>query len=113
MQIRQRRQVGDVHVWTLDGGIDGTTNDLFVNEMQAVLDRGEKKIVLDLKDLSYISSMGLGTLLRVHKRFKAAGTRLKFANLHTTVGTLLRLTHLDSIFDLYNTVDDAVRSFDA
>lgn len=113
MQIRERKRVGDVHIWTLDGGIDDTTHDLFINEMQAILNRGEKKVVLDLRHLSYISSMGLGTLLRVHGRFNTAGARLKFANLHTAVGTLLRITHLDGIFDLYNTVDDAVRSFAA
>jgi anti-sigma B factor antagonist len=111
MQIRQRTQIGDVHVWTLDGGIDGTTHDQFMSEMQTILHRGDTKVVLDLKDLTYISSMGLGTLVRVHSRFKAAGARLKFAHLHTAVGKILHLSRLDSVFDLYNTVDDAVRSF--
>jgi anti-sigma B factor antagonist len=111
MQIVERRRVGDVHVWAIDGGIDYTTQEEFLAEMQRVLDAGERRVVLDFHKLSYISSWGLGLLLRVHKRYKNAGADLKFADLHTSVGDVLRLSHLDRVFDLYPTVDDAIRSF--
>lgn len=110
MQVLERKQVGDVHIWAIDGGLDRTTHDQFVADMQRVLDTGDKKIVLDLERLTYISSMGLGTLVRVHGRFKKAGGDLKFANLNTTVGEVLRFAHLDGVFDLYSSVDEAVNA---
>lgn len=110
MKIGERRQVGDVHVWAVDGGIDQTTHDEFVAEMQKALDAGEKKLVLDLGRLSYIGSLGLGTLVRLHSRFKNAGASLKFANLHHNIVGILKFTHLDRVFDLYDTVEHAVRA---
>ena len=112
MQIKDQKKVGDVHVWAIDGGVDSTTHDQFVEAMEAILDQGETKVVLDLTDLTYINSMGLGTLVSLHKRFKKAGAALKFANLHTNVGTVLRFAHLDHLFDLYDGVPEAVRAFD-
>lgn len=114
MQIVERKQAGEVHVYAIDGGIDRSTHDEFVGEMQAILDAaapGGLKIVLDLGRLTYISSLGLGTLLRVHGRFKKAGSAIKFASLHTNVGDILHFAHLDRVFDLYRTVDEAVTSF--
>lgn len=113
MQIKERKQIGDVHVWAIDGGVDSTTHDQFVEAMQAILDQGETKVVLDLTELTYINSMGLGTLVRLHGRFKKAGAGLKFANLHTNVGAVLRFAHLDHLFDLYDDVPEAVQAFGA
>lgn len=111
MQVIERRQIGDVHVWAIDGGIDRTTHDQFVEEMYRILDAGGKKVVLDFSRLTYISSMSLGTLVRIHSRFKKTGAGLKFADLHTNVGEILHFAHLDRIFDLYKAVDDAVQAF--
>ena len=113
MQIIERKQVGDVHVWAIDGGVDHTTHDAFVADMQRILDAGEsgKKVVLDLSRLTYVSSLGLGTLVRAHGQFKKAGGSLKFANLHTNVGDILHFAHLDRVFDLYPSVDEAVQAF--
>ena len=114
MQIREQKQVGDVHVWAIDGGIDRTTHDEFISDMQHILNSGAKgtvKVVLDLARLTYISSIGLGTLVRVHNRFKKAGAGLKFANLHTNVGSILHFSHLDRVFDLYPSIDEAVEAF--
>lgn len=111
MQIVERKQIGDVHVWSIDGGIDRSTYDEFVADMQRIIDLGDRKVVLDLRRLTYISSLGLGILVRIHSRFKKAGASLKFANLQTNVGRILEFAHLDRVFDLYPTVDEAVRAF--
>ena len=111
MQIVERKRIGNVHVWAIDGGIDRTTHDEFVDEMQRILNAGERKVVLDLGRLTYINSLGLGTLVRVHNRFKAAGASLKFANLHTAIGEILRMSRLNRVFDLYKSVEAAVEAF--
>ena len=111
MQIIERRQVGDVHVWSIDGGLDHTTHDQFMAEMDRILASGDRKVVLDFSRLTYISSLSLGTLVRVHARFKKSVATLRFAGLHTNVTQILRFAHLDRIFDLYGTVNDAVSAF--
>jgi anti-anti-sigma factor len=111
MQIIERKTRGDVHIWAIDGGIDRSTHDLFLAEMQKILAAGSGKVVLDFSRLTYISSLSLGTLVRVHSRFKKVGAGLKFANLHTNVTDILRFTRLDHVFDLYEDVEAAVRSF--
>jgi anti-sigma B factor antagonist len=111
MQIIDRKRIGDVTVWAIDGGLDTTTHDEFLAEMQHILSAGEKKVVLDCSHLTYISSLGLGTFVRIHHRFTKAGAGLKFAKLHGNVSDILRFARLDSLFDLYPSVDDALRSF--
>ena len=111
MEIVDRKRVGDVSVWAIDGGLDRTTHDEFLAEMQHILDAGEKKAVLDFSRLTYISSLSLATLIRVHHRFKKAGAVLKFANLHTNVVGIIHLTGLDSVFDLHSSINDALRAF--
>ncbi len=111
MQIVDRKRVGDVTVWAIDGGLDATTHDEFLVEMQKILEAGEKKVVLDCSRLTYISSLSLGTFVRVHNRFKKAGAGLKFAKLHGNVADIIHFARLDDIFDLYPSLDEAVRAF--
>lgn len=59
---------------------------------------GTKRIVLDLTDLSYSDSMGLGTLVRLYASAKAAGCSLELINLSKQIRSLLGLTDLLGIF---------------
>jgi anti-sigma B factor antagonist len=111
MQIVDRKRIGDVSVWAIDGGLDSTTHDEFLAEMQQILEAGEKKVVLDCSRLSYISSLSLGTFVRMHNRFKKAGAALKFANLQGNVADIVHFTRLDSVFDLYPSIKDALGAF--
>ena len=67
-------------------------------------------MVLDLERLSYVSSWGLSSLVRVHHHFATRGGRIAFANLHSAVATILRISHLDRLFDLYPTVAKALQT---
>ena len=61
---------------------------------------GYKRIVLDLKDLTHMDSMGLGTLVRLYVSAKSAGCVLELTNVGTSVRQLLGITHLLSVFQL-------------
>ena len=58
-----------------------------------------KRIVLDLTDLTYMDSMGLGTVIRLYVSAKAAGTSLELINLSRRVRELLGMTNLLSVFE--------------
>jgi anti-sigma B factor antagonist len=111
MEIRRRpSDVQGVTLLVLDGGLDHTTTALFISQMDGLLEEGAARVVVDLGRLSYASSWGLAAMVRVHHHFVARGGRVVFANLHSAIATVLRLSHLDRLFDLYPTVEDAVRA---
>ena len=109
MEIHEQPSgIKGVTLFALDGGLDHTNTDAFVQAMYKALDAGSSCVVLDLGRLSFISSWGLGSLVRVHHHFATRGGRVVFANLHSATASILRLSHLDRLFDLYPTVAAAL-----
>jgi anti-sigma B factor antagonist len=102
--------VEGVTLLSLDGGLDHTTTALFVAKMDELLQQGTSRVVLDLRELTYASSWGLAAMVRAHHHFAVRGGRLAFADLHAAVARILRVSRLDTIFDLYPTVEEALRS---
>lgn len=69
------------------------------------------RMVLNLKNVTYIDSGGLGTLVGLYTSAHSSGGEIKLANLTPRVGQLLQVTKLVTVFDVYDTEDDAVRAF--
>lgn len=69
------------------------------------------KIVLNLGGVNYIDSGGLGTLVALYTTARAAGGAIRLANLTQRVGDLLQVTKLLTVFEVFDSVDDAVQSF--
>jgi anti-sigma B factor antagonist len=72
------------------------------------IDAGAKKLIIDCRDLTSISSMGLGILVRVHSRMKKNGGDVKIAGLQGVVASTFTLVGLDKLIQMYPTVDDAI-----
>jgi anti-sigma B factor antagonist len=70
-----------------------------------------KRIVLNLAEVSYIDSGGLGTLVALHTTAHNAGSTIKLASLTRRVGDLLQVTKLLTVFDVQPTEYDALESF--
>jgi anti-sigma B factor antagonist len=69
------------------------------------------QIVLDLKDVSYIDSGGLGTLVALYASARKVGGEIKLSRLGPRANEVLQITKLMTIFDVYDNVDAAVASF--
>jgi len=69
------------------------------------------RIVLNLGEVTYIDSGGLGTLVALHTTAQNAGGAIKLANLTKRVDDLLQVTKLLTVFDVYNSEAEAVDSF--
>ena len=80
-------------------------------KIKEMLGKGKSQIVLDLAEVSYIDSVGLGTLVAGYTSAQNQGATLKLANLTKRFRELLNITKLVTIFDTYDSVDDAVKSF--
>jgi len=76
-------------------------------------DAGEKNIVLNLKDVSYIDSAGLGVLVGAYASVSNQGCQVKLANLQSKVDSLMQITKLYTVFPAFNNESEAVASFGA
>lgn len=72
-----------------------------------------KKVVLNLSQISYIDSGGLGTLVALYTTARNTGGSVKLANLTPRVGDLLQVTKLLTVFEVYDSEEKALESFKA
>jgi anti-sigma B factor antagonist len=72
---------------------------------------GNNRVVLNLGEVSYIDSGGLGTLVALRTTAQNAGGTIKLTNLTKRVGDLLQVTKLLTVFDVYNSEAEAIDSF--
>ena len=113
MQIEERN-VGDVVVLDLKGKITlGEGDELLKDKVNSLVNQGHRKIVLNLADVPYIDSAGLGEVVRTYTTVSRQGGGLKLLNLTKRITDLLSITKLLTVFETFDTEDDAVRSFSA
>jgi anti-sigma B factor antagonist len=89
------------------GSLSGRMNQTINN----LLDQGKKNIVVDLSGITLLNSSGMGILISVYSKVKDSGGELKLANITNKIQGLLSITKLNRIFNVYNSVDEAVKSF--
>ena len=107
------REVGDVTIIDLSGRITlGEETDAVRKTIRDLVAKGLKKIVLNLADVGYIDSSGVGELVSSYTAVRNAGGELKLLNLTKKVHDLLQVTKLYTIFDIKDNEFMAVKSFD-
>jgi anti-sigma B factor antagonist len=84
---------------------------LLREEITKLLAEDKKKLVLDLGEVSYMDSAGVGELVSVYTSVKNRGGELKLAALTKKIKDLLSITQLMTIFDTYETLEEALASF--
>jgi len=89
----------------------GDESSLLREEVKKAVQDGVKRIVLNLGEVNYIDSGGLGTLVALHTTAHNAGATIKLANLTKRVGDLMQVTKLLTVFDVHNSEYEALESF--
>jgi len=108
------RDVNGVRVVDIDGRIVlGEESNSFREKIKSLLAAGKKKIVLNLANVVYIDSAGLGTLVATFHSASSQGATLKMANLGAKFKEVLQVTKLMTVFDTYESETAAVQSFGA
>lgn len=106
------RQVGDVTVIDAVGRITlGEGASTFRDTVRELSGKGDKKILLNLGEVNYIDSSGIGEMVSGFTTVTNAGGQLKLVGLNKRVKDLLQITKLYTIFDVYDDEAEAVRSF--
>ena len=113
MQIEER-PFGDVVVLDLKGRVMlGEGDEILKDKVNSLLNQGKKKIVLNLAEVPYIDSAGLGEVVRTFTTVSRQGGQLKLLNLTKRITDLLAITKLLTVFDTYDSENEAVQSFSA
>ncbi len=113
MQIEERA-VADVTVLDLKGRVTlGEGDELLKDKVNSLINQGQKKLILNLAEVPYIDSAGLGEIVRTYTTVSRQGGSLKLLNLTKRITDLLSITKLLTVFDTFDSEDDAVKSFSA
>jgi anti-sigma B factor antagonist len=106
------REVDGIAVVGLDGRVVlGEESNALREEVKKMLSSGKKKIVLDMSNVSYIDSAGLGALVAAHHSARTQGASLKLSNLGKKFQEILQVTKLLTVFDVYPSEAAAISSF--
>ncbi len=111
MEIEERA-VGDVVVLDLKGKIPlGGGDELLKDKVNSLVNQGRRKIVLNLENVPYVDSAGLGEIVRTYTTVSRQGGSLKLLHLTKRITDLLSITKLLTVFETFESESDAVRSF--
>ena len=106
------RQVGDVTVLDLAGRITlGEGSSTLRDSLKELVAKGEKKILLNLGEVTYIDSSGIGELVSGFTTVTNQGGSLRLLGLNKRVKDLLQVTKLYTVFEVFEDEAAAVRSF--
>jgi anti-sigma B factor antagonist len=92
--------------------LDARTSKDFRREIEKELD-SYKQVVLDLSNLTFVDSSGLGTLLSCLRQVSSKGGDLKLCALTTQVRAVFQLVRMHRLFEIHNSREEAVRAFQA
>jgi len=105
-------EVGDVSLVTLNGRIIlGEESTALREKLKSLIAAGKQKIVLNMAEIDYIDSSGLGALVAAHLSAQNAGSSIRLCNLGKKFHEVMQLTKLLTVFDVYDTEAAAVSSF--
>ena len=106
------RQVGGIAIVDAHGAITvGMGNMMLRDIVTSLLKEGNKKLLLNLREVEYIDSAGLGELVKTHTTLERQGGQLKIVNLSQKVQHLFKLTGLHKVFEVHENEANAIQSF--
>ena len=111
MQIDER-QVGEVTILDLKDKITLNEGDeVLKDKINSLILQNRKRILLNLADVPYIDSAGLGEIVRTYTTVSRQGGQLKLVNLTKRITDLLMITKLLTVFETFDVEQDALKSF--
>jgi anti-sigma B factor antagonist len=111
MQIEER-VVNDVTILDLKGKITlGEGDEALKDKINSLVLQEKKRILLNLAEVPYIDSAGLGEIVRTYTTVSRQGGQLKLVNLTKRITDLLMITKLLTVFETFESESDALKSF--
>lgn len=106
------RKVGDVRIIKITGRLDpGDNADPLFDTLQGFVEQDELEFLLDLRSVTYISSTGVGSLIKSYRIVLKKKGHVKLLSPSQSVRNILTISKLDSVFDIFADEDEALASF--
>lgn len=111
MKIRIRK-ADSVAIIDLTGKMmGGAESEEFKSEVKRLMGEGYKNLLVNLEDVPWVNSTGLGTLIAGYTSIKREGGTLKLLNVTDRIQSILMITRLGTIFETYDNESEALASF--
>ena len=107
---KRSHKIGPVTVIELEGPMNLNSMRGLQESIEDRVAKGQLAVVFSLRDVTLISSSGLGALIQFSQEFKKRNGRLALAALHQSGKEVMAITRLDTLFQIYDTVEEAVES---
>jgi anti-sigma B factor antagonist len=110
MEIIEENQ-GGINIFKLNGRLDSNTSQGFENKIFQAIDDGSKSMIIDFKDLDYISSAGLRVILKATKALKREEGKMMLCDMQDYVKEVFEIAGFDSFLPIVSTMNDALQAF--
>ncbi len=111
MEIEERANAG-VMILDLKGKLTiGEGDELLKDKVNSLIQQGHQKLLLNLEGVPYVDSAGLGEIVRTYTTVSRQGGKLKLLNLTKRIEDLLAITKLLTVFETFESEQEAVKSF--
>lgn len=108
----EERSVSGITVLDLKGKmLIGEGDEMLREKINSLVESGKNKVLLNLADVPYVDSAGLGEIVRCYTTVSRKDGKLKLLNLTKRIHDLLSITKLLTVFETYENEEDAVKSF--
>ena len=106
-----RSERSGVVVLCLSGRLDAYTASSLYVVLVDTISQKQRKLIVDLTEVTFLDSAGLGALVGGMKRARQGGGDLRLVGLHPDIGIIFELTRLDCAFEILDDVNAGVRSY--
>ncbi len=110
MQIKMEDK-NEITVCYISGEIDINTSPNIKKSFDKIISGKKPKILINFKDVSYVDSSGLATLVEMLKNIRSYGGKLKLSNLSAKIKSLFEMTKLERLFDILPDEQEAIGTF--
>ena len=110
MEIIEENQSG-INIFKLNGRLDSNTSQGFEKKIFQAIDDGSKSVIIDFKELEYISSGGLRVIFKATKALKREEGKMMLCDMQDYVKEVFEITGFDSFLPIVGSMDDALQSF--
>jgi len=111
MEIKTEHLEGVDVLFIKEDRLDANNSEELKIELRRLFGSGAKDLIIDLKEIHFIDSSGLGALVSGYKNASTLHGSLKLSNLQFQVKSMFELTRLHRVFDIFTTVDEALQSY--
>ena len=107
-----RRSLGNVEVVSFSGSLDASVSSQIRKELKEVFDDGKSRVVIDLGDVAFVDSSGLSVLVTALKTARAAGGDVVLSRITPAVRSILELTRLHRVLEVFDDAEAAAASLE-